>query len=355
MSKPRVVVLGAGVAGLTSALLLARTGRYDVCVVAKHLPGDFSIEYTSPWAGANWMSFVPGDGTSRLAQYDAITYTEFTHLASTRPDAGIGPQRCVVYIRPEEDLAGNVLLGGLTAPVPWFANTVRNFSTLTADDVPKGYVRGIAFDSFCVNVQVYLPWLQSQLFALGVPVIPRTLTHLLDAFKAHPAGAADLVVNCTGVMARTFPGVTDKAVYPARGQTVLVRNSAPAMLSVSGVSNAANDEITYIMTRPGGGTILGGCYQQHNWSAEIDPSLAQRIIERAVELCPELVKDGPLDIVRHGVGLRPGRVGGPRVELEKLRGGEKVVHNYGAGGAGYQSSYGMAEHVLELVIQALGV
>jgi len=39
----------AGVAGLTTALVLARKG-YKVTVVAKHMPGDLSIEYTSPWA-----------------------------------------------------------------------------------------------------------------------------------------------------------------------------------------------------------------------------------------------------------------------------------------------------------------
>jgi glycine/D-amino acid oxidase-like deaminating enzyme len=37
------------VAGLTTALVLARKG-YAVTVVAQHLPGDLSIEYTSPWA-----------------------------------------------------------------------------------------------------------------------------------------------------------------------------------------------------------------------------------------------------------------------------------------------------------------
>ena len=36
-------------AGLTTALVLARKG-YKVTVVAQHLPGDLSIEYTSPWA-----------------------------------------------------------------------------------------------------------------------------------------------------------------------------------------------------------------------------------------------------------------------------------------------------------------
>jgi glycine/D-amino acid oxidase-like deaminating enzyme len=39
---------------LTTALLLAKDG-HRVTVVAKHMPGDYDIEYASPWAGANYL------------------------------------------------------------------------------------------------------------------------------------------------------------------------------------------------------------------------------------------------------------------------------------------------------------
>jgi hypothetical protein len=48
----------AGVSGLTAALQLARNGRYDITLVAKHMPGDYDIEYASPWAGANYLPCV---------------------------------------------------------------------------------------------------------------------------------------------------------------------------------------------------------------------------------------------------------------------------------------------------------
>lgn len=47
-TKSHIVVLGAGVTGLTSAVTLAEAG-YVVTVIAAHVPGDMSIEYTSPW------------------------------------------------------------------------------------------------------------------------------------------------------------------------------------------------------------------------------------------------------------------------------------------------------------------
>ena len=39
--------------GLTSALLLSKSKANSVTVVAKHMPGDYDIEYASPWAGAD--------------------------------------------------------------------------------------------------------------------------------------------------------------------------------------------------------------------------------------------------------------------------------------------------------------
>lgn len=42
-----------GVSGLTSAYLLSKSKGNTVTVVAKHMPGDYDIEYASPIAGAN--------------------------------------------------------------------------------------------------------------------------------------------------------------------------------------------------------------------------------------------------------------------------------------------------------------
>lgn len=157
-------------------------------------------------------------------------------------------------------------------------------------------------------------------------------------------------------MASKLGGVEDKKIFPARGQTVLVRNEADKMMDVSGTDDG-DGEACYVMTRAaGGGTILGGCYQKGNWDAQVDPNLAVRIMKRAVKLCPALTGGKGiehLDIVRHGVGLRPVREGGPRIERERID-GVWVVHNYGAGGAGYQSSYGCAQAAVRLVRGAPG-
>lgn len=105
----------------------------------------------------------------------------------------------------------------------------------------------------------------------------------------------------------------------------------------------------------GGGTLLGGSYQRGNWDSQLDPSLAVRIMKRAVDLCPALTGGKGiehLDIIRHGVGLRPYRHGGTRIEKEKID-GVWTVHNYGHGGFGYQSSYGCSQKAVRLVKETL--
>ena len=91
-------------------------------------------------------------------------------------------------------------------------------------------------------------------------------------------------------------------------------------------------------------------------------ALAERIMQRSVKVCPGLVPPGAgaeaLRVIRHQVGLRPVRVGGPRIESQVYQhpehGALNVVHCYGAGGFGFQSSYGMAGKALQLVNESLG-
>ena len=101
--------------------------------------------------------------------------------------------------------------------------------------------------------------------------------------------------------------------------------------------------------------MLGGSYQKDNWESQIDPDLAIRIMKRAVEICPSLTGGKGiehLNIIRQGVGLRPVRTLGARLEKERID-GNWVVHNYGHGGWGYQTSYGCAQRVVRLVGEAL--
>ncbi len=201
------------------------------------------------------------------------------------------------------------------------------------------------------------------------------LKHISEAAQAHHSGrTAEVTVNCTGLSARTLGGVQDGNMIPARGQTVLVRNESNIMYASSGCDDG-DEEVCYSMQRAagescirnclsgivssstiaGGGTLLGGCYQKGNWDSQVDPNLATRIMKRCIDLCPSLTNGKGLEhlsIIRHGVGLRPVRLGGTRIEKEKID-DVWIVHNYGHGGYGYQSSYGCSKVVVKLVNQVL--
>jgi D-amino-acid oxidase len=125
---------------------------------------------------------------------------------------------------------------------------------------------GISLSTVSINPQIYLPYLQSQLLAIGAKFIRRHLSHISQAFAVIPSTVPCAVVNATGVLASKLGGVEDKKVFPTRGQTILVRNDCSKMYSMSGRSQDPKRESTYIIPRAfGGGTILGGCRHEDEW------------------------------------------------------------------------------------------
>ncbi|KAK7219722.1 hypothetical protein V2G26_007725 [Clonostachys chloroleuca] len=97
-----------------------------------------------------------------------------------------------------------------------------------------------------------------------------------------------------------------------------------------------------------GGVILGGCREKYNWDAEADMEFAEVIKRRCCALVPQLGKPKDLKIIKHGVGFRPGREGGARIAPETIN-GRLVIHNYGAGGTGFQAGWGMARYAVDLL------
>ncbi|KAI1503691.1 FAD dependent oxidoreductase [Biscogniauxia marginata] len=348
---PNIVVVGAGVSGLTSAYLLSKQEGNAITVVAKHMPGDYDIEYASPIAGANVLPMSIGKDST----WERRTWPELKKLATEVPEAGIHLQKSRIY-RREKDIeklrSGNYNFDGLFKENPWYQSLFDDFRELSKEELPKGIASGCEFGSLCINVMLYLPWLVGKCRANGVVFRRGQLKHISDAASmSHTGAKADVIINTTGLMACRLGGVMDQNVIPVRGQVVVVRNETPYMLTKSGTDDSP-EELCYIMTRAsGGGTILGGTYAKGQWESQPDPNIAMRIMRRATEMMPELTNGQGvkgLDIIRHGVGLRPYRNGGVRIEKEKID-GYWVVHNYGHAGWGYQGSYGCAQDVVALV------
>lgn len=344
----------AGVSGLTSALLLSKTKANAVTIVAKHMPGDYHIEYASPWAGANVLPMANLENS----RWERRTWPELKRLAEQVPEAGIHFQSCRVYRRDKDLQQESVLSDSLFDRNPWYASMLPNYRELRPDEVVSGHDSGCEFTSVCINTATYLQWLLGQCLRNGVVVRRAILSDISEARAlSHTGEAASIVVNSTGLGSRYLSGVRDATMLPVRGQTVLVRNECHPMITTSGTDDG-DVEIIYLMQRAGGGgTIIGGTFDPDNWNAEPDPNLAIRIMKRALDVCPTLAGGKGIDglsIIRHGVGLRPYRKGGVRIETEVKADGFSIVHNYGHSSWGYQGSYGCAERVVELVNEIRG-
>ncbi|KAF2751516.1 FAD dependent oxidoreductase [Sporormia fimetaria CBS 119925] len=353
-SEPNFLVLGAGVIGLTTALALREEyPTAPIQIVAKHFPGDRSIEYTSPWAGANWCSFAHDNGP--LEKYDEVTFRKFEQLLQEEGEStGLGKMGLRgVFDGPIEEAD---ILTEETGNI-WYKDLVGGITPLSQKDLPKGANFGLDFKAtFRINTQVHLQWLQHRALTTGISLHRAHTPSLTSLTTLFPH--TSLILNCSALGSLHLTDVHDTNVYPTRGQTILIAEpEVPVQRMYIRTPKRISPECTYVFPRPlGGGVILGGSREDGNWSGEVDWKLAGEILERCVELAPELgsVEEVRERVVSHNVGLRPSRKGGVRVELDRLHNGVPVVHNYGHSGAGYQSSWGTAYRVLELVKEALG-
>lgn len=149
------VVLGAGVVGLSTALELhTRNPSAAITIVAKFLPGDRSIEYASPWAGANWASVATDSG--RQEEWDRVTYLRFSELAGNNT-ARTGVQKMelrAIFDNPIED-AG--VLSAKTGRI-WYESLVGGTRMMGKSELPQIADFGYDFSTFVVDTQIYLPW-----------------------------------------------------------------------------------------------------------------------------------------------------------------------------------------------------
>ncbi|PHZ10568.1 nucleotide-binding domain-containing protein [Rhizopus microsporus ATCC 52813] len=341
MEQTKIVVIGAGVIGLTTALTLKKRGWKNVKIIAKYTPGDMAIEYTSPYAGAHWRTMAPNDNPL-LQKLDAVSYREFLRIAEQESKSNTG-----IMVVPSYDYYQDI---NPEFTNPWFKDLVKNFKFLREkDELPENAKIGHTYTTVLVNSPIYLKWLENNFKGLGGVIEKRAINDLREVLHQD----VDVVINCTGLGSKYIAGIQDKALYPTRGQTIVAR--APHIKRT--LTYIGSHGITYIIPRSDGTVVLGGTANKNDFNPFSDTDTNQDILERTKRLCPELSTAGDLEIVRYSVGLRPTREGGPRFENEIYRteSGRKVLvtHAYGHGGFGYQSSWGSAEHTVEMMERGL--
>ncbi|ETS85867.1 hypothetical protein PFICI_03892 [Pestalotiopsis fici W106-1] len=328
------VVLGAGVTGLSTALELKnRHPNSSVIIAAQYFPGDRHPTYASPVAGANWLSVALDSG--RQETWDEITFQRLTKLARQSQETGVERMEIrAIYDREPKDAD---VLSVATGKI-WYEQLVGGLRRLSEDALPAGAVFGYDTDTFVINTQIYLPWLQTTSRKANIQMHRRIYSDIQELFSDYPSASA--YFNCTGLGSAGLKGVQDANVYPTKGQVLLVESpKVPLKRMYFRSPRRVDNDTTYVFPRgPHGGVVLGGCRLDNSWSGDIDPHLAEDIKKRCCELAPELGRPDDLKVLYHAVGLRPSRVGGARIERQVIN-GKQVIHNYGAGGAGYQASW----------------
>jgi D-amino-acid oxidase len=318
-----VLVIGAGVAGLTTALCLAESGL-AVTVQGREPPQ----QTTSAVAGAIWGRHLVED-TDRVTRWCAETLEVLTALAD---DPGTGVRL----------ISGIDVARGAYSRPDW-AIPLSDLGPCQPEALPAGFAAGWRYTAPVVSMPVYLDYLAARLRRAGGEITTAPLPSLAQAIRQS---TAPVIVNCTGAGARDF--VPDPSVSAVRGQVVVAENPGVTEFFIG--AGDETHELCYLFPHQDR-VVLGGTEIPGDWSLEPRPGTAQRILADCAAIDPRLAT---ARILEHRVGLRPVR---PEVRLEaetagcdsdRHGAGWLVIHNYGHGGAGVTLSWGCAREVARL-------
>ncbi|EEU44864.1 uncharacterized protein NECHADRAFT_49089 [Fusarium vanettenii 77-13-4] len=356
----------AGIIGLTCALSIQSKlaeqhldHLYLVMIVSRDFPTctpgaptSHAVDYASVWAGAH-VRPIPAS-TPQLAREAAWLKQTVQHLrgqVEREPWIGITPVTGVEYLEATDEAYETWNGGSFEADTG-----LTGFHELPTSFLPPGVVLGFEYQTFCLNAPVYYTGLLRKFLLQGGHTLKRNLASEWEEFSVAPNVAA--VINASGV------GFGDPKCFPTRGQIVLTNLTG---FSKTIIRQCKDGSWSFVIPRFfDGGTIIGGTKEPNNWETKPHFDTREELIEAAKGLDPGLAVSlegykggkGP-HVIADVVGRRPTRDGGMRLQVERksfLReNGRAVVHAYGAGGRGYELSWGVAQEVTSLVMEELNI
>jgi glycine/D-amino acid oxidase-like deaminating enzyme len=388
---PRVCILGAGVAGLTTAVRIAEeVPGARVEVLADRWGGDTTTHGAAglwqpykvrrerrsgrrhersrptqngataapppprppPAAGrliaANW----PRPLSRRVARSQLADTPE---ALSLRWGGDTMAHLLSLFASPDAAAAGVSLALGHTllrepaAEEPFWAPLALGFRRLAGRELALlgspsagAFVDGWAYNVPICEGRSYLQYLAARAAATGR--VTQTIAPRLATLADAPSGV-DALVDCCGLGSRELCG--DASLHAVRGQVHRVR--APW------VSQAFFWDSFYIIPNPiQGSVVLGGTAQIGNESLAVSLGDRAAILEGAAALLPSL---RGAEVLSSWVGLRPGR-SSVRLELETRAVGPSgratpLIHNVGHGGSGLTLAWGCAGDVVNLLRDVL--
>ena len=255
----RYAVLGCGVLGLSTAILLQRRGL-AVTLYAKDRPPNT----TSNIAGAQWSPFSVFDShlispafASQFERAARLSYRYFQDLVGETYGVRWLPNY-EVSSAPIDAMSPE----GFLAPI---LDLYPTLETLAPQDNPFGTAYGLRFMTMFIEPPVYLNALLRDFLVAG----GRIETREFRAREELLGLSEPVIVNCTGLGSRMLFG--DEELGPIKGQLVFLLPQTEIEYIV--ISNRA-----YMFPRRDG-ILLGGSFEHGNWNLEPDPEVTARILE----------------------------------------------------------------------------
>ncbi|KAE9403030.1 FAD dependent oxidoreductase [Gymnopus androsaceus JB14] len=370
----RILVIGGGVSGMTSAWALLDQG-YDVTIVSERW-ADRQDRITSQIAGALWEypPAVCGKHTDAISlrhskEWAMTSYKIFEEIVeklgeTDAIDHGVRMRVANFFFDTlsKPDLIS--LRNGRRSPTCHIQGLKRSADLIGHHSVDQkaGMKDAYQLLSPAIDTDVYMMWLHFVLSCKGATFVTERIKgdllsqeeELLSRFNAYA------IVNATGLSAFELAG--DKTVYPLRGAIIRVINDGtkfPKLTEALAVTHdetyGTDEDMVFIVPRNDNILILGGITEPHEWKLDltVDSPVIKRMRERCNAFVPGLENaeyDSETNLLQ---GLRPFRGSNVRVERETMttkKGSiSRIIHTYGQGGSGFSLSFGCAGTVVSLL------
>jgi len=313
--RDRIAVIGAGVSGLTSAVLFAERGHRTT--IFAHEIGEHT---TSAAAGAIWFPY-DAEPAGAVIKWSLTTFARLRDICA-EPLSGVSmvELRCFTT-------AGEL-------PMPDWAHSL-GARRLEHGELLSSFTSGFTIVVPLVDTSKYLDYLTARFRNAGGAIVP-DICFATGGFEKHELlQRNDCIIHCSGIGAHGL--VPDPDLEPHRGQIVIVEKLELGYAVVC-------DDSPFMYAFPRNGDCVFGGTNTISYERAPDPADTERIVAE----CSRVLNIDRPRVLAERVGLRPFRRSGVRVEAEILGDGRTVIHNYGHGGSGFTLSWGCAEAVFDL-------